>query len=324
MSLVKELSIDIIKNKKLTRLMGKNPSYTGLYERGELQNRIDRGYEILRKCRLCPRECRVNREKGERGFCKAGMDLTVSSFHAHFGEEPPISGYRGSGTIFLTYCNLRCVFCQNYPISHLGNGNQISPSVLSQMMLNLQEKGCHNINLVTPTVFVPQILAGLLLAIQKGLNIPLVYNCSGYEKVETLKILEGIIDIYMPDIKYGGREEGKKYSSAPDYFQVAKKAIREMHRQVGDLRLDQKGIANKGLLVRHLVLPNNLAGTARVFGFLAKEISTTTYISTMNQYFPAYRAEEFQELKRRITGKEYKEALNTAMELGLEKGWQQD
>ncbi len=304
--------------------MGKNPSYTELYERGELQNRIDRGYEILRKCRLCPRECKINREKGERGFCKAGIDLTVSSFHAHFGEEPPISGYRGSGTIFLTYCNLRCVFCQNYPISHLGNGNQISSSVLSQMMLNLQEKGCHNINLVTPTVFVPQILAGLLLAIQKGLNIPLVYNCSGYEKVETLKILEGIIDIYMPDIKYGGREEGRKYSSAPDYFQVAKKAVREMYRQVGDLRLDQKGIANKGLLVRHLVLPNNLAGTARVFSFLAKEISTTTYISTMNQYFPAYRAEKFEELKRRITGKEYKEALNTAMELGLEKGWQQD
>ena len=304
--------------------MGKNPSYTELYERGELQNRIDRGYEILRKCRLCPRECKINREKGEKGFCKAGMDLTVSSFHAHLGEEPPISGYRGSGTIFLTYCNLRCVFCQNYPISHLGNGNQISSSVLSQMMLNLQEKGCHNINLVTPTVFVPQILAGLLLAIQKGLNIPLVYNCSGYEKVETLKILEGIVDIYMPDIKYGGREEGRKYSSAPDYFQVAKKAVREMYRQVGDLRLDQKGIANKGLLVRHLVLPNNLAGTARVFSFLAKEISTTTYISTMNQYFPAYRAEKFEELKRRITGKEYKEALNTAMELGLEKGWQQD
>jgi len=192
------------------------------------------------------------------------------------------------------------------------------------MMLNLQEKGCHNINLVTPTVFVPQILAGLLLAIQKGLNIPLVYNCSGYEKVEILKLLEGIIDIYMPDIKYGGIEEGKKYSSAPDYFQVTKKAIREMYRQVGDLRLDQKGIAEKGLLVRHLVLPNKLAGTTRVFNFLAKEISTATYISTMSQYFPAYRAEEFEELKRRITDKEYKEALSTARELGLKKGWQQD
>jgi len=304
--------------------MGKNPTYRELYESGELRNRIERGYEILRECRLCPRECRVNREKGEKGFCKAGIELTVSSFHAHFGEEPPISGYRGSGTIFLTYCNLRCVFCQNYPISHLGNGNQISSSVFSQMMLNLQEKGCHNINLVTPTVFVPQILAGLLLAIQKGLNIPLVYNCGGYEKVETLKLLEGIIDIYMPDIKYGGREEGKKYSSAPDYFQVTKKAIREMYRQVGDLRLDQERIAKKGLLVRHLVLPNKLAGTTRVFNFLAKEISTATYISTMNQYFPAYRAEEFEELKRRITDKEYKEALSTARRLGLKKGWQQD
>jgi len=281
-------------------LMGKNPTYKELYESGELQNRIERGYEVLRECRLCPRECGINRDKGERGFCKAGMELTVSSFHAHFGEEPPISGYRGSGTIFFTYCNLRCVFCQNYPISHLGNGNQISSLAFSQMMLNLQEKGCHNINLVTPTVFVPQILAGLLLAIQKGLNIPLVYNCSGYEKVETLKLLDGIIDIYMPDIKYGGREEGKKYSSA-----------------------HQKGIARKGLLVRHLVLPNKLAGTTRVFGFLAKEISTAIYISTMNQYFPAYRAEEFEELKRRITDKEYKEALSTARGLGLEKGWQQ-
>ena len=304
--------------------MGKNPIYIELYESGELQNRIERGYEILRECRLCPRECRVAREKGEKGFCKAGIELTVSSFHAHFGEEPPISGHRGSGTIFFTYCNLRCVFCQNYPISHLGNGNQTSSLVFSQMMLNLQEEGCHNINLVTPTVFVPQILAGLLLAIQKGLNIPLVYNCSGYEKVETLKLLEGIIDIYMPDIKYGGREEGKKYSSAPDYFQVTKKAIREMYRQVGDLRLDQKGIAKKGLLVRHLVLPNKLTETTRVFGFLAKEISTATYVSIMSQYFPAYRAEEFEELKRRITDKEYKEALSTARRLGLEKGWQQD
>ncbi len=324
MSLVKALSIDIIRNKKLIGLMGKNPSYRELYERGGLRNRIERGYEVLRECRLCPRECGIDRDKGERGFCKAGIELTVSSFHAHSGEEPPISGLRGSGTIFFTYCNLRCVFCQNYPISHLGNGNQISSSVFSQMMLNLQKRGCHNINLVTPTVFVPQILAGLLLATQKGLNIPLVYNCSGYEKVETLKLLDGIIDIYMPDMKYGGREEGKKYSSAPDYFQVTKKAIREMYRQVGDLRLDQKGIARKGLLVRHLVLPNRLAGTTKVFNFLAKEISTATYISTMNQYFPAYRAEEFEELKRRITDKEYEEALSTARELGLEKGWQQD
>jgi len=305
-------------------VIGNNPIYRELYERGELERRIERGYQILKECELCPRECRINREKGERGFCEAGIELTVSSFHAHFGEEPPISGYRGSGTIFLTYCNLRCMFCQNYPISHLGNGNQISSSVFSQMMLDLQGKGCHNINLVTPTDFVPQILAGLLLAIQKGLNIPLVYNCSGYEKVETLKLLEGIIDIYMPDIKYGGREEGEKYSSALDYFQVTRKAIREMYRQVGDLRLDEEGIAKRGLLVRHLVLPNKLARTKRVFSFLAKEISPATYISIMSQYFPAYRAEESEELNRRITDKEYEEALDIARELGLKRGWQQN
>jgi putative pyruvate formate lyase activating enzyme len=305
-------------------VIGNNPTYRELYERGELERRVERGYQILKECELCPRECRINREKGERGFCEAGIELTVSSFHAHFGEEPPISGYRGSGTIFLTYCNLRCVFCQNYPISHLGNGNQVSSRVFSQMMLNLQKKGCHNINLVTPTDFVPQILAGLLLAIQKGLNIPLVYNCSGYEKVETLKLLEGIIDIYMPDIKYGGREEGKKYSSAPDYFQVVRKAIREMHRQVGNLSLDEEGIAKRGLLVRHLVLPNKLARTKRVFSFLAKEISPATYISIMSQYFPAYRAEGFEELNRRITDEEYEEALDIARELGLKRGWRQN
>ena len=305
-------------------MMKESPIYRQLYESGELQSRIERAYEILRECRLCPRECGVNRGKGEKGFCRAGTELTISSFHAHFGEEPPISGRLGSGTIFFTHCNLRCVFCQNYPISHLGNGNEVSSSVFSQMMLNLQEKGCHNLNLVTPTVFVPQILAGLLLAVQGGLNIPLVYNCSGYDKVETLKLLEGIIDIYMPDIKYGGREEGKKYSSASDYFEVTKKAVREMYRQVGDLRLDKKGIARRGLLVRHLVLPNKLAGTRRVFDFLAKEISTATYVSIMNQYFPAYRAEEFEELNRRITDKQYREALCTARELGLEKGWQQN
>jgi len=304
--------------------MGKHRGYRALYDAGELQSRIERGYEILGECRLCPRECRANREGGEKGFCGAGIELTVSSFHPHFGEEPPISGSKGSGTIFLTYCNLKCVFCQNYPISHLGNGNQTSSLTLSQMMLSLQERGCHNINLVTPTAFVPQIMAGLLLAIQEGLNIPLVYNCGGYESLETLKLLDGIIDIYMPDMKYGGREEGQRYSAAPDYFRVAKAAIREMYRQVGVLRLDAMGIAEKGLVVRHLVLPHRLARTRRVLSFIATEISTDTYISTMSQYFPAYRAGEFEELSRRITDKEYREALDAARKLGLEKGWQQD
>ncbi|MFQ6067434.1 MAG: radical SAM protein, partial [bacterium] len=237
---------------------------------------------------------------------------------------PPISGYRGSGTIFLTHCNLRCLFCQNYPISHLGNGNKVSTHELSQMMLTLQKRGCHNINLVTPTHFIPQILSGLSEAIDNGLSIPLVYNCSGYESVETLKLLEGIVDIYMPDLKYGAREAGEKYSSAPDYFEIAKKAIKEMHRQVGDLRLDREGIAQRGLLVRHLVLPNGLGGTRKVFVFLAEEISSHTYISIMSQYFPAYEAQEFKELNRRITPQEYQQALDIANRLGLERGWRQD
>ncbi len=298
-------------------------NYRKLYESGELEKRIEKAYKLLENCSLCPRRCGVNRRKGETGFCKSGEELEVSSFHSHFGEEPPISGYGGSGTIFLTHCNLRCLFCQNYPISHLGNGNKISTQELTQMMLSLQKRGCHNINLVTPTHFIPQILSGFSQAVERGLNIPLVYNCSGYENVETLQLLEGIVDIYMPDLKYGTREAGEKYSSAPDYFEIAKKAMKEMHRQVGDLRLNKEGIAQRGLLVRHLVLPNGQAGTRRVFAFLAEEISSHTYISIMSQYFPAYKAQEFKELNRRITRQEYQQALDIVKQLGLERGWRQ-
>ena len=278
----------------------------------------------MSECKLCPRECGVNRLKGEKGFCKSSAGVMVSSFNPHFGEEPPISGYKGSGTIFFTNCNLGCLFCQNYPISHLGNGNRISKNELSKMMLILQKKGCHNINFVTPTHFIPQILSALCLAIEENLHIPLVYNCGGYELVQTLRLLEGVIDIYMPDIKYGGKREGKKYSSASDYFEIAKKAVKEMYRQVGNLKLNKDGVAQRGLLVRHLVLPNRLAGTRNVFSFLAKEISPNTYVSIMSQYFPAYRAQEFEELNRRITPEEYKEALDIAKELGLQRGWQQN
>jgi len=300
------------------------PTYIKLHRSGELKNRIKRAYELLKKCTICPRRCGVNRLKGERGVCKSGFELVVSSFHCHFGEEPPISGYRGSGTIFFTHCNLGCVFCQNYPISHLGNGNRVSQKRLAEMMLALQDKGCHNINLVTPTHFVPQILSSLSLAIENGLNIPLVYNCGGYERVETLKLLRGIVDIYMPDIKYGGMEEAKKYSSAPDYFKIAKEAVKEMYRQVGNLRINKEGIAQKGLLVRHLVLPNGLARSRKVLTFLAKEISPYVYVSIMSQYFPAYRAREFKELNRRITPEEYEEVLSVADELGLKRGWRQE
>jgi len=247
----------------------------------------------------------------------------VSSFHCHFGEEPPISGYQGSGTIFFTHCSLRCVFCQNYPISHLGHGNRTSSEELARMMLALQQKGCHNINLVTPTHFVPQILSGLLKACERGLKIPLVYNCGGYEAVETLNLLEGIVDVYMPDIKYGGTEEGGKYSSASNYFKIARDAIKEMHRQVGNLRMDNNGIAQRGLLVRHLILPNGLAKSREVLSFLAEEISPKTYISLMDQYFPAYRATKFKELNRKITLREYEQVISIAQELGLNRGWRQ-
>ncbi|NQS90189.1 radical SAM protein [Patescibacteria group bacterium] len=298
------------------------PSYLKLYQSGELKKRVKRAYKLMESCQICPRSCRVNR-KEKRGHCRAGLKPVVSSFHLHFGEEPPISGWKGSGTIFLTYCNLGCIFCQNYPISHLGNGNEVNLERLSDMMIALQEKGAHNINLVTPTHFVPQILFSMDLAIGKGLQIPLVYNCGGYESVETLKLLEGIVDIYMPDIKYGGREEAEKCSSAPDYFEVAKKAVKEMYRQVGDLKLNERGIAQRGILVRHLILPQGLAGTRNVFNFIAKEISHQTYVSIMSQYFPAYKAVHIKELNRKITRKEYKQALRIAEEMNLENGWKQ-
>ncbi len=299
------------------------PSYLKLHQSGELKKRIKEAYRLMENCRICPRNCQVNRGR-KRGYCQAGLTPLVSSLHLHLGEEPPISGWRGSGTIFFTYCNLRCVFCQNYPISHLGNGNEVSLEKLSIMMISLQEKGAHNINLVTPTHFIPQILFSLNVAIEKGLQIPLVYNCGGYESVETLKLLDGIVDIYMPDIKYGKEEESRKYSSAPNYFEVAKKAVREMHRQVGDLKLNEEGIAQRGLLVRHLILPQELAGTRNVFSFIAKEISPKTFVSIMNQYFPAYRAIQIEELNRKITLKEYNQALKIAEEMGLENGWRQD
>jgi len=299
------------------------PGYLKLQKSGELKVRIKKLYKLLKECRICPRKCGVNRLKGEKGFCKSGLEPVVSSFYPHFGEEPPISGSKGSGTIFFAHCSLKCVFCQNYPISHLGNGNEISVEKLAEEMFNLQKMGCHNINLVTPTHFTPQIVQALSIAIERGLHIPLVYNCGGYEAVKTLRLLEGIVDIYMPDIKYGGKEEGKKYSSASNYFEVAKKAVKEMFKQVGNLQLNKEGIAYKGLLVRHLILPHGLAKTRNVFEFIAKEISPLTYISLMSQYFPAYRAQEFRELNRRITQEEYEEALEITEELGLKRGWQQ-
>jgi putative pyruvate formate lyase activating enzyme len=287
--------------------------------RKELQQKIGRAEEILKDCTLCPRSCKVDRTAGESGFCRTGDRPIVSSYNPHFGEERPLVGRYGSGTIFFTNCNLGCIFCQNWSISHLGEGDVLSFKELAEMMLILQGYGCHNINLVTPTHQVPMILRALEIAIDRGLNLPIVYNCGGYESIETLEILDGIIDIYMPDFKYADPNVAKRYSKAGDYPSVAKRAIREMHRQVGDLIVDDSGIAMRGLLVRHLVLPGGLAGTEEIVRFLAEDISPNTYTNIMNQYHPCFKAIDHPPLDRRITLEEYRMAVKAAQEAGLKR-----
>lgn len=296
--------------------------FTPAYKRlstHELWEKVRNAEAILKECTLCPRNCRVNRNARERGVCKTGDKPFVSSWGPHFGEERPLVGRFGSGTIFFSYCNLKCIFCQNWTISHLGEGKEISHERLADIMLEIQDMGCHNINLVTPTHQMPMILHSLAIASEKGLNIPIVYNCGGYESLEAIKILDGVIDIYMPDFKYSDPDRAMKYSKAKDYPQVAKAAIKEMHRQVGDLIIDERGIALRGLLVRHLVLPEGIAGTGEVVRFIAEEISRDTYINIMDQYYPCYRAFEYPPLDRRITTKEYSEAINMALKAGLRR-----
>ncbi len=288
-----------------------------------LADRAAKAQASLSKCTLCPRECKVDRLVGRKGYCKATAVLEVSSYNPHHGEEPPLSGTRGSGTIFLTHCTMSCVYCQNYPISQLGHGNSESPATLADMTLELQKKGCHNINFVTPSHYVPQILEGLAIAADNGLDIPIVYNTSGYEKLATLELLEGVVDIYLPDMRYADTENAKKYSDASDYPEVNRAAIKEMHRQVGDLVLDDDGIAVKGLLIRHLVLPEDISGTNKTIEFIAGEISKNSYVSLMNQYFPAYKAVDIPPLDRRITLEEYKKAKAKMKQLGLNNGWTQ-
>jgi putative pyruvate formate lyase activating enzyme len=294
--------------------------------------RLDAAYRLLESCTVCPRRCGVDRTAGELGVCGAGTEIVVSSVSLHHGEEPPVSGLSGSGTIFLTHCNLKCVFCQNYPISHQGQGEPMSLDELAAAMLHLQRLGAHNVNLVTPTHYGPQILDALGRAFERGLAIPVLYNCGGYEAVEMLALFEGLVDIYMPDMKYADPGAAEKFSSAPDYPEVNRRAIREMHRQVGDLVLDERGlprarssgIAVRGLLVRHLVLPNNLAGTDEVMRFLAQEISPETAVSLMSQYFPQYHASRFPEIARRITADEYRRAQALMERHGLHRGWHQN
>jgi putative pyruvate formate lyase activating enzyme len=297
------------------------PSYIRLFEKGDLQQRIRLLKEFLKGCRLCPRECGVNRLDGEVGVCQAGLEPMVSSAFPHFGEEPPLVGYHGSGTIFLTHCNLRCIFCQNYDISHLGNGKPMTPSEMARVMVRLQEMGCHNINFVTPTHYAPQIVASLPEAIEKGLRLPIVYNCSGYESVEVIRLLEGVVDIYMPDAKYMDGRHSEKFSNAPDYPEIIKEVLKEMHRQVGDLTANSEGIAERGLLIRHLVMPHGVASSEAVLRFIAEEISVHSYVNIMDQYRPEYGAHEFPEINRRITQKEYLEAVQWARRYQLYRGF---
>jgi len=272
---------------------------------------------MLEECRVCPRRCGVNRLAGESGKCHVTTQTIVSSYGPHFGEEAPLVGRHGSGTIFFTYCNLRCVFCQNYTISQLGEGSAVDREELARMMLSLQAKGCHNINLVSPTHIVPHILDALELAVDMGLHLPLVYNSGGYDSTETLELLDGIIDIYMPDTKYSDEKTAEQLSGIKDYPEVNRAAVKEMHRQVGDLQIDEQGIAQRGLLVRHLVLPNRLAGTEEVVRFLAQEVSPNTYLNVMAQYHPCHKAFDIPQLSHPLTRHEFNEAVDLAHQQGL-------
>ncbi len=291
----------------------------------ELKNRIDAAYTLLEACRVCPRECGTNRLKNDKlGFCRSGLIPVISSVSPHHGEEPPISGTKGSGTIFFANCNLRCVYCQNYPISQMGNGVEMTTDELASKMLWLQEQGCHNLNLVTPTHFMPQILKALGIARERGFTLPIVYNTSGYESVEAIQLLEGIVDIYLPDMRYSDDRIARQYSTAVHYPEFNQAAIKEMYQQVGNLSVDEQGLAKRGLIIRHLVLPNRLSGTETVVKFLAEEISKDVYLSLMSQYFPAYKAHGFKELSRRITADEYEGARRIMGQYGLENGWGQE
>jgi len=293
------------------------PGYLKLHEKGEIEKRRDAARALLSPCTLCPRTCRVDRLRRERGFCKTGALPVVSSYGPHFGEESPLVGKHGSGTIFFTHCNLGCIFCQNYEISHLSEGQEIAAEDLARIMLDLQRRGCHNINVVSPTHVVPFILEALPYAIDRGLTLPLVYNTGGYDSVAAIWLLEDVFDIYMPDFKFAGAEEGKRYARAPDYFEAASAAILEMHRQVGDLMLDSRGIAFRGLLIRHLVMPENAAGTEKVMEFISERLSKDTYINIMDQYRPCGEAHRHPRINRCITGEEFAGAIRIAQRYGL-------
>jgi putative pyruvate formate lyase activating enzyme len=293
------------------------PSYVRLFRTGALAARVRDALALLEDCCLCPRECHVDRTRGETGFCRTGRHARVASVSPHFGEESPLVGTSGSGTIFFSSCSLHCSFCQNHDISHLNQGADVGPAELARMMIRLMEAGCANINFVTPSHVVPQILEAILPAAEAGLKLPLVYNTGGYDQVETLKLLDGIFDIYMPDFKFWEEEHARRYCSAPDYPLKARAALKEMHSQVGDLTMDGQGLALKGLLVRHLVMPGGIAGTEKIMAFIAREISKNTYVNVMDQYYPCFEAHLDDVICRRITREEYACALREAGHAGI-------
>ncbi len=300
------------------------PSYIALYKSGELKRRVKMLYQMLKSCDLCPRECGVNRVAGELGGCKSGVRPAVSSHNAHMGEEPPITGKNGSGTIFFTNCTMKCVFCQNYPISQLGNGEEVTVTRLAGMMLSLQKRGCHNINFVTPSHYAAQIVHAILIAVAKGLNLPIVYNTSGFDSLKVIKLLEGVVEIYLPDMKYDDDKNALKCSRVSGYKEANMLAVAEMIRQVGNLKTDERGIAVSGVIIRHLVLPDGLSGSKGVLKQIAENFGTGTYISLMNQYFPAYKAVDDTVLKHKIDHDYYHDIVEQMENLGFESGWIQE
>ena len=297
--------------------------YLKLLENGDLRRRVDILSTYYNKCCICPHQCGVDRTNGETGVCRSGEYAVVASHTVHHGEEPPISGHSGSGTIFFSGCTGRCIYCQNYPISQLGTGTEVSDECLAEMMIELQSRGCHNINLVTPTHFIPSIVSAISMAATNGLCIPVVYNSSGYERREILKLLEGIIDIYLPDAKYADNTLAARISGFSRYVEYNRSALIEMFNQVGNLQIID-GIAVKGVLVRHLILPEGLSGSEDVLRFLSNSLSTDIYVSLMDQYFPAYKAVNHEKLSRRITAEEYHNSLESFTHSGLHEGWIQE
>ena len=301
--------------------MGADPRYLDLYAAGELERRIAALDRLLAPCTLCPRDCRINRLRGERGLCQAGDGLLIAAAFPHFGEEPPLVGQGGSGTVFVSWCNLLCQFCQSWEVNHRGEGVAITASDLADVMLDLQRRGCHNINFVTPTHYAPQLIAALPLAIERGFRLPLVYNCGGYEALEVIQLLDGIIDIYLPDIKFLEASAGERYlAGAVDYPEVVRLVLREMHRQVGELLIDDRGIAQRGLLVRHLVMPGMQQDSEAILHFIAAELSPQTYVNIMDQYRPCFQAGRSPEIARRTTREEHRAVVEIARRYGLHRG----